>query len=270
MTDKLLRPPAQSWQWNMHRSARWYPAALLLGCSLSAGLLLSWFLEPTRSLWLSIDDRLFWFLNGSLAGGAAWQGFWAAANNRVVDAFSALLMIGLFAHFARLNSGNNKDAIAAVFVLLVGLVIAGVQLGKAMPIDRLSPTLLYPGSLRLSELVYWIPTKDASADSFPGDHATALLIFAGVITLYLPRAYAALAWLIFFVFMTPRLVSGAHWLTDDLVGSVAVAGFVLSVVFATPLHRSVTQRLELLIGTMRVWIVKKKVKRTSSRLAEEK
>ena len=51
--------------------------------------------------------------------------------------------------------------------------------------------------------------------------------------------------------MVPRIVSGAHWLTDDLVGSVAVAGFVLSYELTTPLHSIMTDRLERLVRRCR-------------------
>jgi hypothetical protein len=46
-------------------------------------------------------------------------------------------------------------------------------------------------------------------------------------------------------------VSGDHRLTDDLVGSVTVAVFVLSYVFATPLHSVMTDGLEWLIRRRR-------------------
>jgi membrane-associated phospholipid phosphatase len=235
----------------LRRPAAWRPAVFFFGCGLSIALLVSWFLEPTRSLWLAIDEKVFWTLNRSLAAGNAWQVIWAAVNNRAADVVMALTMIGLFAHFALRKGRNEINATIAVFLMLSGLAIVGVQIGKAVSVDRWSPTLLHPDALRLSELVSWLPTKDNSGDSFPGDHATALLIWAGIVTAYLPRAYAAAAWVLAILFMTPRVVGGAHWLTDDLVGSVAIAGFVLSCVFATPLHSILTERLERMVRRLR-------------------
>lgn len=55
-----------------HRPEDWHPAAFILGCGLSIALLMSWFLEPTRSLWLTIDENVFWALNDSLAWGRGW------------------------------------------------------------------------------------------------------------------------------------------------------------------------------------------------------
>lgn len=234
-----------------HRPEDWRPAAFVLGCGLSIALLMSWILEPTRSLWLTLDENVFWALNDSLAWGRGWQVFWAAANNRAVDAVAALSMIGLFAVFVLRSGRDRKDFFVAIGLMLTGLLVAAIQIAGAIMVTRLSPTLLLPGALRLSELVSWIPTKDAAGDSFPGDHATVLLICAGVITFYLPRTYAAAAWVLAVVFMIPRLVGGAHWLSDYLVGSAAVAGFVLSYVFATPLHSIMTDRLERLVRRYR-------------------
>ena len=234
-----------------HRPEDWHPTAFVLGCGLSIALLMSWILEPTRSLWLTLDENVFWALNNSLAWGRGWQVFWAVANNRTVDVVSALCMIGLFAHFLLRHGRGRSNFFVAVGLLLTSLVYSASQIAGVIMVRRPSPTMVYPDALRLSELVSWIPTKDVSRDGFPGDHAVVLLICAGVITFYLPRAYATAAWVLAVVFTVPRLVSGAHWLTDDLVGSVAVAGFVLSYVFATPIHSIMTDGLERLIRRYR-------------------
>ena len=245
-------PPAGSERPSVpERPGTWHPVALALGCSLSVALLASWLLEPTRSLWLALDERVFWALNGSLACCRAWQVLWALANNRMVDIVAALAMVGLYLHFMLRAGPVARNRLVAVGAMLTGLVLFAVQIGKALPIRRPSATLMHPSAFRLTELVSWLPTKDASADTFPGDHATVLFICAGVITLYLPRAYAAAAWTLAAVFMVPRLVSGAHWVTDDLVGAVSVAGFVLTCTFATPLHRIMTDHLERVIGRLR-------------------
>jgi membrane-associated phospholipid phosphatase len=246
-----------------HRPEDWHPAAFFLGCGLSIALLMSWFFEPTRSLWLALDENVFWALNNSLAWGRGWQVFWAIANNRAVDIVAALCIIGLFAHFVLRKARDRMDFFVAVGLMLTGLIYVGSQLTGAIFVERPSPTLVHPNAMHLSELVFWIPTKDVSSDGFPGDHATVLLICAGVITFYLPRCYAATAWAIAIVFMAPRLMSGAHWVTDYLVGSGAVAGFVLSYVFATPLHSIMIGGLEGIIRRYRArwrnWINRRRV-----------
>jgi membrane-associated phospholipid phosphatase len=252
MTDGMEdRSMARSASYSRPQGA-WHPVILSLGCVLSVTLLTSWFIDPTRSYWRALDEKIFWILNDSLDCCGAWQGFWAVANSRLGDMVAALGMIGIYLHFMLRQGRTARDRFVAVGIMLTVLVIIGDQIGKAIPLHRKSGTMVHDSALRLSELVSWIPTKDISGDSFPGDHATVLLICAGVITYYLPRAYAVAAWLLAVAFMFPRLVSGAHWFTDDFVGSAAVAAFVLSCALATPLHRVMADGIERLIGRFRV------------------
>jgi len=62
-----------------HRSASWRPTIFVSGCVLSIVYLASWFLEPTRALWLALDEKVFWALNTSLGWGTGWQAFWNVA-----------------------------------------------------------------------------------------------------------------------------------------------------------------------------------------------
>jgi membrane-associated phospholipid phosphatase len=213
----------------------------------------SWLIEPTRSLWLTLDERFFFAVNRSLASSRGWQIFWAIANNRLVDVVSALTFLGLYAHSVRHHAREQIDLIVARGLLLTGMVVAAKQIAEALAllVGRTSPTLAHPEAIRLSEVLPGFPTKDTGYVVFPGDHTTILVVCAGVLTYYLPRGYAAVAWIAAAVFSAPRLVGGVHWLTDDIVGSVAVAGFLLTYVFATPLHRIVTDRLEDMVRGIR-------------------
>jgi len=231
----------------------WHPVAFAAGCGFCVLLLLSWFIEPTRSLWLALDERFFSAVNLSLASSKGWQVFWAIANNRAVDIVSALTFVALYGHCFRRHYRQQIDLSIARGLLLTGMVVASKQIAEALAVlvGRTSPTLVYPGAVRLSELVPGFPTKDAGYVVFPGDHATILLVCAGFLTFYLPRRYSVVAWIAAVAFSIPRLVGGGHWLTDDLVGSVAVASFILAYVFATPLHRIVTDRLETTVKRIR-------------------
>ena len=224
----------------------WHPLAFALGCGSGVILLATWFIEPTRSLWLVLDERFFFLVNDSLVTAGAWQDFWALANNRIFDVVSALTFVGLFTYFVGRHRRDQLVRFVARGLLLTGMVVAAKQIAEAlaMVVNRKSPTLVFPDAVRLSELVPEIPTKDVGYVVFPGDHATILLVCAGFLTFYLPRRYAVIGWIATVIFSAPRLVSGGHWLTDDIVGAVAVAGFILTYVFATPLHRVITDRLE--------------------------
>ncbi len=223
---------------------RWHPLPLLFGNLIAVVLFLSWLLDPTRSLWLALDDTVFWTFNHSLAEGDLWRQFWAITNNRAFDLVAAFSMLALFGHRALLKDRQHLYRYIAVGILMTITVVVVVKSGKWLPVERPSGTYIYSEALRLSELVPHIDTKDISEDSFPGDHGLVLLLCTGFILVNLPRIYGVLALIIMVVFTLPRLVSGAHWLSDELVGAVGWGCLWLSWILATPLHDLVVERLE--------------------------
>lgn len=213
--------------------------------------MLSWLMEPTRSFWLALDDNAFWAMNNSLNWGESWQKLWAIANNRAFDLAAAVSMLSLFAYRAWVDDRKKLNHYLALGLFLFITLIVAMQLGKALPIERPSATAHFPEALRLTELVPDISTKDYSGDSFPGDHGLVLLICAGFALAYLPPLYALLAALFCLIFTLPRLMSGAHWLTDEIVGAVAVGSFILSWVFASPLHNKAISKIEKWVASIR-------------------
>jgi membrane-associated phospholipid phosphatase len=183
-------------------------------------------------------------MNNSLAEGELWQQFWAVTNNRAFDLAAASSMLLLFAHRALLRDREQLLRYIAIGILMIVSVVLMLQFGKWIPIERPCGTIVYPEALRLSELVPHIDTKDMSDDSFPGDHGLVLLLYAGFILYNLPRSYGLLALLLMVIFTIPRLMSGAHWLSDELVGAVGLGLSSLSWILATPLHDRVVNRLE--------------------------
>ena len=214
----------------------WYPTPLILCNLLGLLLMTSWILEPTRSLRMALDAKAFWAMNNSLSWGSGWQTFWAIANNRAFDLAAAASMGGLFAHQALWSDrGRLKHYLALGLFLLVTLLVVA-QIGKGLPIERPSATAHFPNALHLSELVPNIPTKDYSGDSFPGDHGLVLLLCTGFAFIYLSSIHSLLALFFMVIFTLPRLMSGAHWLTDEIVGALAIGAVTLGWLFATPLH----------------------------------
>lgn len=63
-----------------------------------------------------------------------------------------------------------------VVVMLITAVVLN-QLDHLLPVQHASPTYYFSDIKRVGELTGW-PTKDASRDSFPGDHGMMLMIFS--------------------------------------------------------------------------------------------
>ena len=204
------------------RPEDWHPTAFVIGSVAGIALLVSWFVEPSRSIWLALDDRFFWATNDTLVWSRWWQVLWAAANFRAADLVAASFMVGLYALYVFRRGKDEFIRWFANGLMLTGLFVVAKRFADALSVvHRRSPTLVYDDAHRLTELVPWISAKDAAVDSFPGDHCMVLLLCAGVISFYLPRAWAAGAWVIAVLFTVPRMMSGAHWLTD-VIGSLTL------------------------------------------------
>lgn len=223
--------------WNAPCLVLWNITALLL--------LASWFVEPAHSLWLAADEGFFRFFNDSLKNGSdAWRMFWALTNHRLFDAISAGILIMVFVTSALRNGRETWIAHGALVTAIVIAAFAGTRIGHLLPVERASGTLLYSDVFRLNSWATWFETKDSSGNTFPGDHGMVALIGAGYAFRYLSRAYAFPAFIAGMIIVMPRLVSGAHWLSDELVGAGFVGFLVLSWSFCSPLGYILIEKSE--------------------------
>ncbi|HDL17319.1 MAG TPA: hypothetical protein ENH27_05715 [Rhizobiales bacterium] len=200
----------------------------------------SWILPVSRGWWDRLDVAAFRFLNGSLSLGEWWQVLWALANNRGTDVFSGTLILLLIVSWLwgrPRDVQNMKLASLGALLLFMGAVIMSLHplIIKWIGYARPSPTLVLDGVFWLDKLVPSIDAKVADRSSFPGDHAFILVTFALFFIFLGPWRTAAVASLLALVFNLPRLVGGAHWLTDGVIGGAIPALLVVSWLLATPL-----------------------------------
>lgn len=198
-------------------------------------LFLSWYLPVNHGYWSVLDSAIFHFFNHGLGESRAYVWLLAITNNRAFDACSLLAMGCLMLSFWRKadDAGRRRIVIIGLTMLLAAVVIN--QLAQhLMPVKRASPTLFFTDIYRVSDLLH-ISTKDASKDSFPGDHGMMLLIFAGFMWRYFGVKAFIIALIIVVVFAFPRVMIGAHWFTDIAVGSMTAVLMGLPWVLMTPL-----------------------------------
>lgn len=226
-------------------SRQWRPLPLLLG-HLAAALLLASFIWPTgHELWRSLDQALFFQLNGSLADGGSWARFWAWANVRAADSVAALIILASLTFTGLgLQRRQLQPALIGFVLLMVLMFLVRRSLHEwalAQGLSGQSPSLVLQPAYMLSELAPDIPTKDRSGRSFPGDHAAVLLCWVGMLALNLRHKVFALIPLgLALLLMLPRVVGGAHWASDNLVGGTFTALVTLSWAFCTPLLQQAT------------------------------
>lgn len=211
-----------------------YPLILLLNLA-GLALFFSWYLPENHGFWAPLDVEVFRIFNHKLGENHTFLWAVAITNNRAFDGCSLLAMGCLMLRFwlKETPAGRRQIIIMGLVMLLTAVVLN--QLGQTLiPVKRASPTLTFDNIYRVSELLH-IPTKDASRDSFPGDHGMMLLIFSAFMLRYFGKIAGITALIIFVVFAFPRVMIGAHWLTDIVVGSLTVALIGLPWWLMTPL-----------------------------------
>src|SRR5471032_1569527 len=196
------------------------PAILILNV-LGIALFLSYYLQANHGFWFPIDPSIFFYINQHLATDKPFLHIVAVTNNRAFDGISLLAMGLLYlSYYIKRDTAGRRRMIIIGFVMLLTAVILN-QLGHLLPVSHKSPSLSFPDVNRVSKLT-GIPTKDASSDSFPGDHGMMLIIFSCFMLRYLSKGAFAVAVLITLIFSLPRIMIGAHWFTDIAVGSLSV------------------------------------------------
>jgi membrane-associated phospholipid phosphatase len=220
----------------------WHPLAMALSCLLGAVFVVSWLFQPGRGYWNQFDLTVFRKLNGTLEWGTAWQTVWAVANWRPFDAVVGLILVVTLIIAVRRRFADHPIRAAASFLIFLLTLVTTKEIVSGWVIEtvfvyhRGSPTYVLEGTHRLSELVDWIECKDVSPWSFPGDHGFVLLMCAFYATYLGHRRATVAAWLVAVLGVMPRLIGGAHWPTDIIVGSGTMALLASAFLFATPLH----------------------------------
>ncbi|MBF0188559.1 MAG: phosphatase PAP2 family protein [Magnetococcales bacterium] len=223
----------------------WQPKWLISAHVVAIILMGSWLLPATRPLWDALDTVVFRTLNGTLAWGSVWQGFWAIANWRPFDILAGIVILMFLLHWFRSEPRSELGGRLVAF-LLFGVVVVTTKVVSFQTIvdifdyHRPSPTWVFEDTLRLTQLVDWIKTKDASGSSFPGDHALVLVMTTFFFVIHGGRRLGSWAAVAFIPFVLPRLVGGAHWITDILCGAIPLALVGLSWWYATPLYGRVS------------------------------
>jgi Kdo2-lipid A phosphotransferase len=231
---------------------RWKPFAL---CFLGIACLLgSFLLPPGRAVWETVDIAIFKFLNGTLEGHPWAQLFWALVNHKradMIETYAVFLIFLIIGVVAAPKSERLRRAAQFIFcILLVANIIYFVNrilLREHIVIPRASPSLVVTPCVRVSDEIPWLNIKDETAASFPGDHATTLMLFSVLYTFYAGKRLGVYACLYAAFRILPRLILGAHWFSDIVVGSGSLVLFFLALALCTPFHHWVIDRIERIL-----------------------
>jgi len=135
-----------------------------------------------------------------------------------------------------------------ILLLLLFIRMLFSKLAAQMGWQHSSPSMVISGAIHMSDYFPGLEKtwelKDRSSQSFPGDHASVLLIWGMFMTVFAKRIGQVLViWGLALLFMMPRLVAGAHWGQDDYIGGVLLALLALGWGYYTPFAAMVSGAL---------------------------
>lgn len=203
----------------------------------------SWFWLPNHGFWFDIDKAIFYYFNDKIGMSDGWVTAVAIANNRAFDGVALLAMGVVYYSYYRGASKEQKRQLLIIGLMMLLTAIGLNQLGRAIPVERPSPTLTFDNVYRLTELTTF-NTKDASGDSFPGDHGLMLMIFTAFVWRFLSWKAGLWGCVFVVVFSAPRVMGGAHWWSDIYVGAFSVACFGMAWLMHTGVFDAVLARLD--------------------------
>ena len=207
-------------------------------------LVASWLFPPTRVYWDMLDVATFRFLNESIESSPITQLFWAIANVKLVDVFGAIYIASFFLLYVFDDKEKISERLAQFLYLCIwgeiGILCskeAAIWLVKQVDLVRESPSVVLYCPVLLSQVAPWLSVKDFSRCSFPSDHAMILFQWASFVWFFCGTRRGIIALISATFFSLPRLIAGAHWLTDVVVGSMSIIIVVFAWATCTPLYR---------------------------------
>jgi membrane-associated phospholipid phosphatase len=195
------------------------------------------------------DEWLFHLLNDPLASNSTWLHVWAVASLRPFDAVVGVILLALLIRgdwvFKAIQVRQAFFGFLSILLLLLFIRMLFSKLTAQMGWQHNSPSMVISGAIHMSDYFPGLEKtwelKDRSSQSFPGDHASVLLIWGMFMTVFAQRfTQVVVIWGLALLFMMPRLVAGAHWGQDDYIGGVLLALLALGWGYYTPFAAKVS------------------------------
>lgn len=229
-------------------NTQWQTKDLLKHFGLALLIALSWLWSPTRAVWDTADLSFFHAMNQPIAHHPQLALFWAILNMRPVDALVGILLFSLLLRGDwAVPAKHVRTACIGLVILLIWMVvirIGFVKLLNALDWSRASPSEYLPEAIKLTTLFPgWdekYHLKDGSPISFPGDHASVLILWGMLLSRFVTGYKRTLIWTLAALLSLPRLAAGAHWVSDDLLGGLIIALISYATAIYTPLLASLS------------------------------
>lgn len=211
-TDFNARSYKYAWKWV---GLSWLFAATLWG---------SWHWDVTHAIWDQVDKSVYLTLHSTLEYIPSSKHFWAHVNSRIGDwVLEGVIFLIAFYELIRGRKGRFCWLwIGFVVIFATHLLWHNVKDLLALDWPRLSPSYVLGVKVDLSQWTKWPNCKVWSQHSFPGDHALTLWIILFWFY-HVARAYLVPVGLLVLIAALPRLIAGAHWFSDVMVGALSLS-----------------------------------------------
>jgi membrane-associated phospholipid phosphatase len=204
----------------------------------------SLFFGPFRAFWEFLDRSCFLTLNNYVREHPLQQIFWALANIRITDIFGALYLLGTFVLYVFEAKNEERKFRGAqllytliwfeISILLCKQVLTPLLI--SLGAIRHGPSVSIPHCCMLSEAAPWEKIKDSSLFCYPADHGTIVIQWC-VFFIFFAGWRRSISVCLFSIFLLlPRLIAGAHWLSDLLVGSTSIVACIIAWAMYSPLY----------------------------------
>jgi len=239
----------------------WKPFNFILTLSLITLSVITLLCPSTHFIWKHLDMWFFKVANGHLCIGKPVKLFWAFANHKYADWVEDVVILYCCCYYILKGDKETRlhrsaQILFVVFFASSIILFNKLFLSEGVFHSRLSPSIIFDSCIRLSQELPWLKIKDFSPYSFPSDHGvTAILV--GLHIGYLLKGKMKTFIYFYSTFLClPRMVVGAHWLTDTLVGSFSISLFFFSWILFTPFGNACSCFIEFLFK--KISVIKRK------------
>lgn len=227
---------------------RWQKRRLMILLYVVAMLIGSWFFPPTRAIWAVIDREMYFALNHLITKTMNLHLFWAFCNTRANDwVFDVVMLVFFLTYIFSPPNEKRKERVVIITIAILTMLFIFAFINRLifhhiLTIYRESPAMVFQEGRRISDLVTSIHVKEMAHNSYPGDHGTTACSFITMTAFTMGRKRAFVAVLLATpLLIMPRMVSGAHWFSDVIMGSFLIVIIPSTLIFCSPIFPYLTQ-----------------------------
>ncbi len=195
------------------------------------------YFKELQELVLKTDISISLLINSTLSKKNWWTIYWGNMNSPVEQyaSISSMVMISLVYIGLSKNKKNALSLVISMIFYLEVMLLIKFFVVRAFNISRLSPSYVIPNYQLLSKILEDALIKDSSTRSFPGDHAMVMFFIVFYSRAFYSNKLKIVTLVVAIIFVTPRVVSGAHW-PSDIIYTVAIVFFYVNILVLTPIH----------------------------------